>query len=153
MAGKTTPLSTDETQLEDPEEFFALQAQLDAVAEEKRKALEDPGPSWREWWWFSASKWYLGLLLFVLDIWLIAAGIETGLLGLALLLTLGVLYVEFLLWRFLYFVPREPDDPNHPFRPTWSRPAQFGRWTPEGEAVRHGGRVIIEGTPDPNHYL
>ncbi|HTT14375.1 MAG TPA: hypothetical protein VMG81_01145 [Thermoplasmata archaeon] len=140
---------------EDPDEWFELQGQLDRVAEEKRKALADPGPSWHDWWYFSASKWYLGLLLFILDIWIVAAALEAGLLAVGLLGLVAALYAEFLFWGFLYYVPAsESRWAGRPFRPTWHRLTEYGRWTPEGEAIRRGRRVVVaDGAPDPRDFL
>jgi hypothetical protein len=135
-----------------PEEWQQLSDQLDLVAEEKRRALADPGPSWREWWFYSASKWYLAVALFVLDAWLFGAALEASLFAVGLLAMVPTFYAEFVLWQYLY--SRTPVGAPTRFRPTWSRPVRFGRWTAEGHAIRHGGMVIDEnGGPDPRDFL
>ncbi len=130
------------TETETPEALHGLRTQLDRVAEEKRRALADPGPSWREWWFHHAAKWYVLLGLLIGDLWLVTLGVETGGLAFALVALIGLLYGEFLLYRFLWYRPR--DEGRHAagsFRPTFLRPVRYGRWTPEADYVRAGGQL------------
>lgn len=130
---------------ETPEERAAVSERLDRVAEEKRRALAEPGPSWREWWFHDASKWYLLLVLLIGDLWLVTLGVESGGLLYALVALVGLLYVEFLLYRYLWYRPRaEEGRPRGAFRRTWLRPVRYGRWTPEADLVRAGGQLAPE---------
>jgi hypothetical protein len=127
---------------ESPEALHGLRAQLDRVAEEKRRALADPGPSWRVWWFHHAAKWYVVLGLLIADLWLVTLGVETGGLAFALVALAGLLYLEFLLYRFLWYRPRdEGRRAVGAFRPTLVRPVRYGRWTPEADYVRSGGQL------------
>lgn len=155
MPATPRDLRSSEPEFATPEDEFALDARLSAVSEEKRRALAAPGPSWRQWWFHDGSKWYVGLGLLILDIWLLAYGFEAGaLLGAVALLVVAV-YAEFLLYRYLYYRPH-PDDQAHAtrFRRTWTRPVAFGRWTPEADFVRAGGKLPgPEEGPNPKEFL
>jgi hypothetical protein len=138
------------------EERAAFRAQLDRVEEEKQRALHEPGPTWREWWFHSASKWYILLGFLVVDLWVVAYWVEVGNGVAGLLSVLALLYGEFLLYQFLWFRP-DPEvrlGRRAPFRPTWWRPVRYGRWTPEGEVARsRGGAAVEEEGPDVKEFL
>jgi hypothetical protein len=145
----------DETR-ETPLDRATLRERIDRVEEEKQRALLDPGPSWRDWWYYSASKWYVGLGLFVLDIWVLGTWLEVGLVLGAVLSLIGVTYLDFLLWQYLYYRPHPDHDDRKAGEPRrwWVHPVEFGRWTPEGHTVRTGGTVVrpSEG-PTPEEFL
>jgi hypothetical protein len=146
---------TDESAPMTPEEEAALQAKLDAVEEEKRRARLDPGPSWREWFLFDASRWWLGLVLFIADSWLIAFWLPSrDLLGLVPSLAIAI-YAEYVLAQYLWHRPSaRPTRRSGGFRPTWVHPFPYGRWTPEGVEARSGKvPVVPEGAPDPKEFL
>jgi hypothetical protein len=138
-----------------PEEQFDLEVRLGRVAEEKKRALAEPGPSWRQWWFHDASKWYVGLAFLILDVWVVAYGFEAG----ALFGAVGILvvagYAEFLLYRYLYYRPHPGDHGGaRGFRRTFTRPVPFGRWTPEADLVRAGGTLVPEEEgPSPKEFL
>jgi hypothetical protein len=136
---------------DDPEDRVAFREAVDRVAAEKKLALLDPGPTWKEWFYFSAMKVYLGLAFMILDSWLVVGFLEVGLLLEAVLATIGAVYLEFLCYRFLWRRPPLDHPIRASFRPTWHTPVQFGRWTPEGERFRAG--LLVPGGPDPREFL
>ncbi len=143
--------------LPDPQEEAALQARYDRVLEEKRMALEHPGLSWHDWFLFDGAKWWVGLVDLIVDSWIVAYWYGLGnflLLGLSLA---AALYGEFLLYRFLWYRPRDDERPaprSGPgsLRARLVRPVPCGRWTPEA-----AGYVSVmrssDGTPNPHEFL
>ena len=102
-------------------------------------ALADPGPTWGEWLIGPFAKVWVLLGFFVVDSWVLvlwAAPFNPA--GLAASLVAAA-YLEFLLWRYLWYAPDRDDDlRNLPFRPNWTRLARFGRWTPQASRLRAG---------------
>src|SRR5580658_8525580 len=137
-----------------PEEELAFRERLEAVVEEKRLALQDPGPPWKEWFLFDGAKWWMGLLFLILDTWIVTAGLEAGLLVVGLLAVIPASYLEVLFWRFLWYLPPEGNSIGTRFHRTWIRPVEFGRWTPEGTTIRIHGRdsLATEGV-NPREFL
>ena len=146
---------------ENPEEVARYWAAVDRIQEEKRTALADKGIPWKEWWFYSASKWYVVLLFLVVDVWALVAWADGG--GVYLLPVLaGLAYLEFLLYQYLYYrSPTRNQRRSASVRRTWYRPVEFGRWTPEGERARTGrarvpgaeeGAVGDEG-PSPDEFF
>lgn len=123
--------------------------------EERRRALEEAGPSWREYFFHSFAKVWLLLAFFVGDLFLIGTFGSPFLpwaLGPALALAL---YAEYLAYQYLWHRP-DLDRMHEAFRPTWARPVRFGRWTVEGERARAGLPAIPPGDephPDPAEFL
>jgi hypothetical protein len=115
--------------------------------EARDHALADPGPSWREWLLTSfASVWTL-LGFLTLDIWGIVEWLgPAGAGGIRYVTVLGIVgtlvlfsYLEFLLWRLLYYRPsREDDLARLPFRRSWLLPVRFGIWTAEARRLKNG---------------
>jgi hypothetical protein len=144
-----------------PDEEASLEARLERVRKEKEEALHDPGPTWKEWFCYSAAKWWLfiGGYLVVLS-WELAYLYPSY--GVPLYETLPLiavtLYAELLLWRFLWYRPHG-DEPSRStgdrvFRPSFLRPVQYGRWTPEWADIRAGRRVpSADVGPDPKEFL
>jgi hypothetical protein len=137
-----------------PEEELAFRERLEAVVEQKRLALEDPGPPWKEWFLFDGAKWWMGLLFLIFDTWIVAGGLEAGLLVVGVLLLIPATYLELLFWRFLWYLPPDGTSMGQRFHPSWIRPVEFGRWTPEGTTVRTLGRDALapEGV-NPREFL
>jgi hypothetical protein len=114
-------------------------------------------PSWAEWFYASFLKVYGALGLFVGDAILAAYWLEIpNALGLLATL-LPVVYLEFLLFQYLWHEP-DPSGATRsagPFRPTWLRPVRFGRWSSMGQRVRRGRAPFPgEGSgPDPHEFL
>lgn len=137
-----------------PEEEVAFRERLEEVVHEKRRALEDPGPPWREWFLHDGAKWWVGLGFLIVDTWILAGGLEAGVPALGALLLLPATYLQFLLWRMLWFRPPIDRPVRGDFHRSWTRPVEFGRWTPEGVVVRTRGRAALgpEG-PNPKEFL
>jgi hypothetical protein len=125
----------------------------DRVAAEKARALREPGPSWRQWMFQSAFRTYYLLGILIADVQVIVAWYEVGsIVGLILSLVLA-LYLEFLLYRYLWYRPRETLT-ERVFHRSWLRPVEYGRWTAEADLVRAGisiGRT--EEGPTPKEFL
>lgn len=125
---------------------------VDQVAAEKKAALEEPGPSWREWGLHSALKWYVGLGFLIVDGLLVdfwtGQAVYLGLLSL-----IPAVYAEYLLWQYLWHRPEEAH-PGHrrQRRSPWIHPVRFGRWTPEAELARKG-ELIPSDQPSPSEFL
>ncbi len=141
-----------------PEEEQAWESGLERVTEEKRLALRDPGPTWREWFFYDHAKWWVGLTFLIVDSWIVTGWIYNG--GISTIgaaetaASLGVaIYLEVLLYRYLW---RRPGTVSRSrFRPSWKALTEFGRWTPEGEEARRGGASAVpaDGAPNPREYL
>ncbi len=137
-----------------PEEDVAFRDRVEAVAAEKRAALLDPGPTWKEWFFFEATKWWIGLALFIVDIWLVVGWVEAGSVPLAVVSLVVAVYLEFLLARYLWHRPSEVRSRRRPFRPTWYLPVEVGIWTPEAAEIRAGRAVGGFGNePRPEEFL
>jgi hypothetical protein len=118
---------------------------------EKELALREPGPSWREWFYFTAVKPWLVVGFLIADAWIATGWVEAGsYLGLSVSLAVAV-YLEFMLYRYLWYRP-DPEEarPRTAFRPTWSRPVRYGRWTPEAERLRAGLPLEAPAEPGPD---
>lgn len=125
------------------------------VREEMELARQDPGPTWREWFFFHAAKWWIGLGFLIIDTWIVVSALQIGL-ALSLVILAVALYLEVLTWQVLWHRPeslsvRAPDEN----RMWWIRPLPVGRWTPEAEEIRQGIRVsvTVETGPDPKEFL
>lgn len=139
----------------DPGSDYAFAAQIDRVEAEKQAARDAPDIPWRVWWYQSGSKWYVVLGFLIVDVWVVGTALSYGLGVLLFVCVAGATYAEFLLYRYLYYEP-DPDGPRRPgpFRRSWTRPVEFGRWTEEG-AARRAGRTVrpSDGGPDPREFL
>lgn len=157
MAHLLGPPDDTEPKESDARERQALRERLDRVAAEKRAALLDPGPTWREWVFYEALKWWLTIVLLIVDSLLIVQWFIWGsYLGLTLSLVL-TLYAEFLLYRYLWTrPPPRATRRDTRFHRTWYRPVEYGRWTPEAEFARsHGGQryTSADDGPSPEEFL
>jgi len=131
----------------------------DRVELEKELARQAPDLPWKEWAYFTGLKTWVGIGLFIIDGWIAATWLEArSYYGLVPSLVLAV-YLEFLLYRYLWYRPSaRASRPRGPFRPTWSRPVEYGRWTPEAARRRSGatpdepGRSSDAG-PNPRDFL
>jgi hypothetical protein len=105
----------------------------------REQALADPGPTWGEWLVGPFAKVWVALGFFVIDSWIFVLwAVPLSLLGMVLSLAVAT-YLEFLLWRYLWYAPdREEDIRSLPFHPTWARLTRFGRWTPQSSRLRAG---------------
>jgi hypothetical protein len=147
-----TALDPEETRESADSTFEAVARSRDEV--EKEAARREPGLPWREWTLYQAIPWWLGIVLLIPDAWIIVTFIELDN-PIALVLSLAAtLYLEFLLYRYLWYRPSEGRKNRGAFRPSWYRPVEFGRWTPEGEALRRGERFgPTSDAPRPDEFL
>ncbi len=125
-----------------PEDVAVLDERLARIAEEKRAALLHPGLTWREWFYFDAMKWWIGLGCLIADTWVAAFWLEAHVPLLMVPSLAAALYAEFLLFRYLWTRPEGPIQGRR-FRKSWLRPVEVGRWTPEGEELRAGVRPSV----------
>jgi len=143
-----------------PDEEADLEARLARVREEKRLALLDPGPSWKEWFYYRASKWYILLGFIIVLAWEVAYLFPAYGVPYYYVLPLiaATVYLQFLTYRYLWYRPKREGTSHSSregrFRPTWLRPVPWGRWTPEAADARAGRPVILpEQGPDPREFL
>jgi hypothetical protein len=121
--------------------------------EARRKALENPGPSWSEWLYSTALKWWLGIGFLIVDSWIVTTFLEVGAWVFLVLATVAAVYCEYLVYRYLWARPEEIRRGAHPRR-RWP-PFQVGRWTPEGRRARQTGitPTANPATKDPREFL
>ena len=121
------------------ESFAARAKQADEFEQGKEKALEDPGPGWKEWFLFHGAKTWVVLGFFVIDSWVFAYWL-TPFVAVAMGLSLAAaLYLEILAYRYLWYRWNpENSQSSGPFRPTLLRPREVGRWTPEAVLAKQG---------------
>ncbi|HTP53539.1 MAG TPA: hypothetical protein VML94_01050 [Thermoplasmata archaeon] len=144
-----------------PDEEASLEARLERVRQEKADALKDPGPTWKEWFCYTAAKWWLFLGVYVVVLsWEIVLLYPTSNVPLyeTLPLIVVTIYLDLLLWRYLWYRPHG-EEPSRStgergFRRSLLRPVQYGRWTPEWAEIRAGRMVpSVGGGPDPKEFL
>lgn len=136
-----------------PEEEAAVEAGLERLAEEKRKALADPGPDWKTWFYHDNARLWIGLAFLTVDSWIVAFWFEPfDPIGLVLSLA-GAIYLEYLGYLYLFRRPAEGPSRSGRYRRRWWQPFEYGRWTPEGERARAGHPAVPEGAPDPDEFL
>jgi hypothetical protein len=152
--GAPTPRSDGSSGIDDPVQRQILRDQLDRVAEEKRLALQDPGPTWREWFYDTAAKWWIGVGFLIVDSWIIVEGFDTGNPIWVIPAVIVALYLEFLVFQYLWRRPNYDAPRRRQFRPSWYAPVPYGRWTPEAEAARADpSSVVMDDAPRPEEFL
>jgi hypothetical protein len=155
MASVLHPTDVPSAPTEEEREEFdrATRERIEAAAEEKERALKEPGLSWRDWLYFQAFKWWAVILFLVLDSWLAAAWVVEGSAAGLILSLVAALYAEAMLFQFLW---RRPDLPERrhrvKFHRTVLRPVECGRWTPEA-AMQRDGVPWDESQIDPREFL
>ncbi len=138
-----------------PEEEAAFEAGYARVAEEKRQALLDPGPSWKVWFYHDNLRWWIGLTFLIVDSWIATLWIRPfDPLPMALSL-LPAVYGEFVLWHYLWHRPSIDAPLGRNFRRSWHRPFEYGRWTPEAVRARQGRPLgpAEQTGPDARQFL
>jgi hypothetical protein len=152
-----TPALPDDEALT-PEEEAAWAAGVERVAQEKRRALREPGPTWREWFFYDHAKWWYGIAALVVDSWVatswVAGGARSTLRLVGLAVSVGwAVYLEFLLYRYLWRRPVSGSAGR--FRPGWFALREVGLWTPEAtHASAPSARPAPEeGAPNPREFL
>lgn len=135
-----------------PPDEAPLDSFLDPEAEEKRRAVLDPGPKWGDWFLFSGAKPWVGLGFLIIDVWVVGSWLSPlNLAGLVLSLPPAI-YLEFLAYRYLWYRPDEILG-GHRFRPSWHALREVGVWTPEERLLRSGTVPRAPQGPDPREFL
>ena len=139
---------------ESPADELSAYDLQDRVRAEKARALAEPGPSWRQWLYQSAFRGWYALGILIVDVQVAVFWLEAGSTLGIVLSVIAALYLEFLLYQYLWHRPNFDAPPPRPFRPKWWRPVEYGRWTPEAELVRAGYPLYKphEG-PNPKEFL
>ncbi len=121
------------------------------AGDERSEALAEPGASWRDWFYWSFLKvWIGGLGFFILDVWVAASWLSPLDVPALVLSLAGALYLEVLAFRWLWYRPDpERERATAPFRPTWLRLRRYGRWTPETQRILAG----LDPFPDAESQL
>jgi hypothetical protein len=126
------------------------------TGEERKRALEEPGPSWKEWAYATGLKPYVALGLLVLDGLLLASIEEAPQLWVrwsALVALPFLIYANYYLYAYLWASPPEtPELRKARAKPSVRHPFYVGRWHPrrakaleEQKAfLDHGAQVAPE---------
>jgi hypothetical protein len=119
----------------------------DRLELEKQLALREPGPTWREWAFFTGFKPWFAVGFLIADAWIATGWLEAGNLVAMGVSLVAAVYLELLLYRYLWYRPHPQEIRGRgPFHATWLRLAEYGRWTPEAERARAG--LPLETTPE-----
>jgi hypothetical protein len=126
---------------------------IDKVAAEKKAALADPGPPWREWALHSGLKPYVGLAFLIVDGWIAGYFLFINIYWPIAPCLVGALYLEYLAWQCLWYRPETFRRHVRRRSPSpWVHPVPYGRWTPEADLAQ-AGELIPPGGPDPTEFL
>src|SRR5579863_6826103 len=99
-------------------EFFGI-ADVDPAT--RRTAVQEAGPTWEQWAKGPFSKTYLALGFFIGDILLLVTGLQP-VNPLVLVAVLLALYLEFLVWQYLWYRPNpDRESRSGTFQPTLFR--------------------------------
>ena len=129
---------------------------------ERQAALAEQGPSWRAWFYTSFSMVYLGLGLLIVDAIVVAAWVQARLnLGALAGVAIGLIYVEYLLYQFLWYRPEHGASLSGPRSAprsalggrSWLHPFAVGRWTHHFPAGRRGAGADAPEGPTPEEFL
>ena len=124
--------------------------------EERQRALQAPGPSWSQYFFRDFLRWWAGLGFLVVDVILVTSFLRPVDLLPMLLALAAALYLEFLLYEYLWHVPDPERIPTRPESP-WHRafhPVAAGRWTEGRRPLRDGAPPPAPGSgPDPTDFL
>jgi hypothetical protein len=125
--------------------------------EERKRFIDDPGIPWMTWLLTIGLKPWIGLGLFIgdsltlLNLWVIGTPVARIAMVPTLLL---LIYLNFLLWSYLWHVPTPEELRASPVSPTLRSPFAVGRWTPDYQTWKEGGRTALaDGQIDPNEFL
>jgi hypothetical protein len=124
--------------------------------DERQKALEEPGPSWKEWALTSGLKGYVVFGLLLLDALLLVSFEEApgdwkwG----ALAVLPFLLYANFLILAYLWAKPPDPHGPRKKFAPSLRHPFLVGRWHPDrAKALSRERSFGAEGDVHPEEFV
>lgn len=123
--------------------------------EERKKALEEPGPGWKEWALTRGLKEYVGLGFLIVDVLVLVSIIETrspwapvgGVAFIAL-----AFYLEFLAWMCLWRHPLRSELRPGGFQRGPFRPVMIGRWTREYTLWKSGALSANEEGIDAQEF-
>jgi hypothetical protein len=137
--------------------FGRLKDGVGLSPEERQRAIEEPGESWRTWFLTTGLKPWIVLLLLIIESLGIVSMLQV-LSGAAALLVLGplvaLLYVDILFWNFLWRVPSLDEWKTGEFRNSWWQPFKIGRWTHEYAIWKSGkGKEIAMSDVNPHDFL
>ena len=125
--------------------------------EDRESALKAPGPTWRDYFFGSFLKVYLGLFFFIVDSWIFVGWlVPLDLFGMVPSLVLAV-YLEYLAYQYLWYLPAggvERSTRSESWR-RWLHPVKFGRWTEPGKRTRRGLAPYpkADSGPDPTEFF
>jgi hypothetical protein len=121
--------------------------------EEREAAIALPGPTWRQYFYRDFLRWWMILLFFVVDVWIVAS-FEHPLLPFVIIPSVGVAaYLEYLIYEYLWGAPHiHRAGRSTVYHRTWYRPVEYGRWTEVGEQVR-AGITPTATEPDPQEFI
>lgn len=125
--------------------------------EERQKAIDAPGPSWKEWAYETGLKPWYGLLLLILDTFVIGTFLEGPSLAwkwAAVVAIVPLGYADYVAWAFLW--AKLPTDPTlrRDFHPTWKHPFAVGRLRPDYGPWKSGAlRPKDDGEIPPEEFL
>ncbi len=118
------------------------------TGEARAKALAEPGPSWSEWAKGTAGKMYVGLGMLILDA-LVWVSLEESSLRLLTIPAVPLLvYLNYVLYSYLWARPPKDIQTKAQFHRTWIHPFLLGRWDPEYKAWTTG-RAMKDATAVP----
>ncbi len=120
----------------------------------RKEALADPGPAWKDWFYFEFLKVWILLALLIVDVLLVASWLDPPDV-VAMALSLGAaLYLEYLLYQYLWHRPHPEREPRE-FQRNLLHPVRYGRWTPEMWRFKAGLDPLagLQSGPDPREFL
>lgn len=128
---------------------------LQPNAAERKAAQADPGVPWKDWFYFSFLKVWVGLGFLIVDAMIAGFFAEQRQFAALVGATAVALYLEFLAYRVLWTRPHPDEERSTPYKPSWYRPVRFGRWTPEAFHPEAFARHVpaTAGGPDPHEFL
>ncbi|MCL4324738.1 MAG: hypothetical protein M1144_04680 [Candidatus Thermoplasmatota archaeon] len=111
--------------------------------EDRKRALDDPGIPWKQWFLTTGLKpWVvLGLLLFeglgLVSVWVALSGYARAA---VFPILVAALYLDVLLWSFLWREPSVDEFRSGNFKNYWFQPFKIGRFTVEYRLWKEGKR-------------
>jgi|GEM_PF-1705021 len=129
--------------------------------EERQRALEDPGPTWGEWFFASFAKTWTVLGFLVLDVFVFDSWSGPWFIPGVVGSLAAAFYLEWLAYEYLWHRPPTEARRSHRTVPPsrWIRPVFAGRWSIETLRARSGRgpvpvRPPVESpTVDPREFL
>ncbi|HXW67715.1 MAG TPA: hypothetical protein VEL82_07580 [Thermoplasmata archaeon] len=121
----------------------------------RKRLVDEPGPSWREYFYRSFARVWALCFFFIADVWVVVQWLYPWMaINLAwILIALAIaIYAEYLAYQCLWFEPDEASrSTRQPFRRTWNRPVEYGRWSEAREEARR--HPASPAAVDPSEFL